>query len=409
MANLRSLALFLGAFLPAALAAPTPAEQIAPREIVPNKYIITLKEGVAASDFESHVNWVNEVHSRKKRDVGGVDQEFHIGEWNAYAGEFDEETIEEIKNNPDVFDVEEDQVWNLFDEVAEDVQLSERAIVSQTGATWGLGTVSSRTSGSTTYRYDSTAGAGSYAYIVDTSILTTHSQFGGRASFGYNAIGGGNEDSQGHGTHVAGTIGSSTYGVAKSVNLIAVKVFQGSSSTTTVILNGFNWAVNDIVSKSRQNRSVINLSLGGGASTAFDNAINSAYSQGVVSAVAAGNSNVDAANTSPARAANALTVGSIASNWARSSFSNYGSVLDVFAPGTSVVSTYIGSNTATASLSGTSMASPHVAGLVAYLQGLSGGLSAAAVTSQIKTLATSGSVTSPGSGSPNLIIFNGAS
>lgn len=112
MANLRRLALFLGAFLPAALAAPTPAEQLAAREVIPNKYIVTLKEGVEASDFESHLSWVNDVHSRKKRDVSGVDKEFHIGSFNAYVGEFDEETIEEIKSNPDV------SVPNFFDSVA---------------------------------------------------------------------------------------------------------------------------------------------------------------------------------------------------------------------------------------------------------------------------------------------------
>jgi oryzin len=402
MANLRSLALFLGAFLPAAVLGAPAAEPLAAREIVPNKYIITIKENA----FENHLTWVNDVHARslKRRDLTGVDKEFHIGSFNAYSGEFDEDTIAEIKNNPDVLDVEEDQVWHLFDEQPEEV--SAQAIVSQTGATWGLGTVSSRTSGSTTYRYDDTAGAGTWGYVVDTGVLTTHNQFAGRATFGYNAVGGSTADTQGHGTHVAGTIAGTTYGVAKRASIVAVKVFSGSSSSTTIILDGFNWAVNDIIAKGRQNKSVINLSLGGGFSTAFNNAVNSAFSRGVVSAVAAGNSNVNAANTSPASAASAITVGSIASNWARSSFSNFGAVLDVFAPGTSVLSSYIGSNTATASLSGTSMASPHVAGLVLYLQGL--GTTSANIPARIRELATPNKVTSPGTGSPNFIIFNGA-
>ena len=165
--------------------------------------------------------------------------------------------------------------------------------------------------------------------------------------------------------------------------------------------------MNNIISTGRQNNAVINLSLGGGFSSAFNNAVNSAFSRNVVSVVAAGNSNVNAANTSPASAASAITVGSIASNWARSSFSNYGAVLDVFAPGTSVLSSWIGSNTATNTISGTSMASPHVAGLVLYLQAL--GTTSANIPARIRALATAGAVTSPGSGSPNYILFNGSS
>lgn len=160
---------------------------------------------------------------------------------------------------PKVAEVEQDQVWHLFDEPHE---LAERALTTQSGATWGLGTISHKTSGSTSYVYDSSAGTGTFAYIVDTGLLTTHTQFGTRASYGYNAVGGANVDSNGHGTHVAGTLGGSTYGVAKAATLISVKVFSGSSSTTTIILDGFNWAVSDITSKSRKTKAVISMSLG---------------------------------------------------------------------------------------------------------------------------------------------------
>ncbi|KAI5864946.1 alkaline proteinase [Durotheca rogersii] len=404
MASFRRLALLLGAVLPAIFAAPTAPQQ--KREIVPNKYIVTLKEGITTEDFKTHVNWARDIHSRSlsKRDTTGIEHEYHISNFNAYSAEFDEETLEQIKNHPDVAEVEEDQVWYLFDETPE---LSKRALTTQTGAPWGLGTVSHRTSGSTSYIYDTSAGEGTYAYIIDTGILETHEQFGGRASLGYNAASTSNPDAVGHGTHVAGTIGGSTYGVAKKATLIAVKVFQGSSSTTAIVLSGYNWAVNDVISKGRQSVSVLSLSLGGGFSSAFNNAVNSAFGSGVLSVVAAGNSATNAANTSPASAADAITVGSIDSSWAISSFSNYGAVVDLFAPGSSVISAWIGSNTATNTISGTSMATPHVTGLALYLIALEGLSTPAAVTNRIKALYTTGRLTGIPSGTVNAVLYNG--
>ncbi|KAI0377640.1 alkaline proteinase [Hypomontagnella monticulosa] len=405
MANLRRLALFLGALLPAAFAAPTPAQQ--KREIIPNKYIVTLKEGISTEDFKSHLNWARDVHARSltKRDTVGVEKEYSISSsFNAYAGEFDAATLEQLKNSPDVADIEEDQIWSLFDEAPE---ASKRALTTQTGSTWGLGTVSHRNSGTTSYIYDSSAGAGTFAYIVDTGILATHQQFGGRASLGYNAVGSDNADAVGHGTHVAGTIGGSTYGVAKQATIVAVKVFQGTSSSTSIILDGYAWAVNDITSKGRQSVSAISMSLGGGFSSAFNNAVNSAYTSGVLSVVAAGNSATDAANTSPASAANALTIGAIDSSWRIASYSNYGAVVDVFAPGTDVLSSWIGGNTATNTISGTSMATPHVTGLSLYLIALEGLTTPAAVTNRIKALYTTGKLTGIPSGTVNAVLYNG--
>ena len=267
--------------------------------------------------------------------------------------------------------------------------------------------MSHRNSGSTSYVYDTTAGQGSYAYIVDTGILATHNEFEGRASLGYNAVGGGSADSVGHGTHVAGTIAGRTYGVAKKATIVAVKVFQGSSSSTSIIIDGFNWAFNDITSKGRSSRAVVSASLGGGYSAAFNSVVRAGYNAGVLSVVAAGNDNANAANYSPASETTAITVGAIQSNWARSSFSNYGNVLDIFAPGTSVLSSWIGSNSATNTISGTSMATPHVAGLVLYLQVLENLGTPSAVTNRLRALATPNKVSSPGSGSPNYILYNG--
>ncbi|KAI1802985.1 alkaline proteinase [Daldinia bambusicola] len=405
MFNVRRLALFLGALLPAAIAAPTPATQDK-KEIIPNKYIVTLKEGVSVDAFKTHVNWARSVHARSlnKRDTVGVEREYNIASFNAYAGEFDAETIEQIKNHPDVAEIEEDQVYYLVDETPE---LSKKALTTQTGATWGLGTVSHRTSGSTSYIYDSSAGQGTFAYIIDTGILATHQQFSGRASLAYNAVGGSDADAVGHGTHVAGTIGGSTYGVAKQATILSVKVFQGTSSSTSIILDGYNWAVNDIISKNRQSKSALSLSLGGGFSSAFNNAVNSAFDSGVLSVVAAGNSATDAGNTSPASAADAITVGAIDSSWRIATYSNYGSVVDVFAPGTDVLSSWIGGNTATNTISGTSMATPHVTGLALYLIALEGLSTPGAVTNRIKALYTTGRLTGIPSGTVNAVIYNG--
>lgn len=215
-------ALFLASLLPLLNAAPVP--EPATNAVVPNvegKYIITLKEGV---DTNSHINWVSDVHRRsleRRQDAGaapaGVEKTYEINTFKAYAGHFDDDTVEQIRNNADVAIVEADQIWHTT------------ALTTQTGATYGLGAISHRSGRSTTYVYDSSAGTGTYGYVVDTGINTAHVQFGGRATLGYNAAGGQHVDTVGHGTHVAGTIGSTTYGVAKRANLISVKVFQGES------------------------------------------------------------------------------------------------------------------------------------------------------------------------------------
>ncbi|KAI0143441.1 peptidase S8/S53 domain-containing protein [Xylariaceae sp. FL1272] len=403
MPSIRQLALFLGALLPAALAAPT--EKAAHgRKVIPNKYIVTLKSGISTADFEKHVSWARDIHanSLNRRNFAGVEKTYNIHNFNAYSVEMDDELVEQLKAHPEVADVEEDQVFYL-----QDMPLEDRALTTQSGATWGLGTVSHKTSGSTSYIYDTTAGSGTYAYIVDTGILETHSEFEGRASYGYNAVGGQNIDSNGHGTHVAGTIGGKTYGVAKKATLISVKVFQGDSSSTSIIMDGYNWAVNDIISKGRKAKAVTSLSLGGGYSAAFNNAVNAAYSSGVLSVIAAGNDGVNAANTSPASAANALTVGAIDSTWTFAYFSNYGSVVDINAPGVDVKSSWIGSNSATNTISGTSMATPHTSGLALYLVAKEGLSTPAAVISRIKALATTGKIRSLPSGTTNSIIYNG--
>lgn len=287
--------------------------------------------------------------------------------------------------------------------------MTTNALVTQNNAPWGLGSISSRTRGASSYIYDNTGGRGTFSYVVDTGIRTTHQDFGGRAQFGFNAVGGDNNDNQGHGTHVAGTVGGTTYGVAKQTTLIAVKVFEGNQGSASAVIAGFDWAVNDIVSKNRQNSAVINMSLGGPGSTVWDQAITAAWNRGVLAVVASGNENQLASNRSPARSPEVLCVGNVQSNDARRSGttgSNFGPAVDIFAAGTGIVSAYFTSDTATASLTGTSMASPHVAGLVSYLRGLEGLSSAAAVKARVLELATPDRVTDT-QGSANLLAYNG--
>ncbi|KAL4913648.1 peptidase S8/S53 domain-containing protein [Aspergillus aurantiobrunneus] len=402
MYSIKRTLFLLGALLPAVFGAPI-LEARRPVEKIPGKYIVTFKSGLPTEQIDAHTTWASNVHKRnlERRDLAerdgfsGIENKFKINKFAAYVGSFDDATIEEIRNNEDVAYVEEDQVWYID------------ALTTQSDAPWGLGAISHQGESSTDYIYDTSAGADTYAYVVDTGINVDHEEFGGRASLAYNAAGGQHVDSVGHGTHVAGTIGGTTYGVSKEANLLSVKVFQGESSSTSIILDGFNWAANDIVSKGRTGRSAINLSLGGGYSYAFNNAVEDAYSEGVLTVVAAGNDNTDASTTSPASAPNALTVAASNERNSRASFSNYGDVVDIFAPGEDILSAWIGSSSATNTISGTSMATPHIVGLALYLTALEGLSSPGAVTDRIKELATQGALSNV-LGSPNALAYNGA-
>ncbi|KAG9614489.1 alkaline serine protease, partial [Aureobasidium melanogenum] len=400
----------LSAIAGLALAAPVPQDAAAAPATT--KYIITLKPGIDLEVGIQHINWAGDLHRRgiyRREENGTVEEDlkvFKVADFNAYAGSFDEEAIAQLKasNEVSVSETRNDDRYTYLD-----------------GSTWGLGRISQRNYAANTYYYDASAGAGTYGYVVDSGININHKEFGGRASLGQNFAGGSHVDDIGHGTHVAGTIGGTTYGVAKKANLISVKVFgtSGQSSTST-IMQGFQWAANDIINKGRAAKSVINMSLGSEdtVSTAFNSLVDAATQQGVLSVVAAGNGisdprtgefeeAIDASRTSPASASSALTVGAIGSNNARAYFSNYGSTVDVFAPGLNVVSAWIGSNSATQVESGTSMACPHVVGLALYLKGLESGLSSpAATTNRIIALATTGQGTDLRSGSPNRIVYN---
>jgi subtilisin family serine protease len=252
------------------------------------------------------------------------------------------------------------------------------------------------------YTYNTT-GSGVNAYVIDTGVRISHRDFGGRARNGRDFVDNDAvaQDGNGHGTHVAGTIAGTSYGVAKAATIHAVRVLNNQGSGTIAgVVAGVNWVASNHVKPA-----VANMSLGGGANTSLDNAVQGAITRGVTFAVAAGNSNTNAANTSPARVASALTVGSSDRTDARSSFSNYGPVVDVFAPGGGITSAWNTSDTATNTISGTSMAAPHVAGVVArYLQG-NRNVTPAQVATAITSNATNGKVTNPGANTTTRLLY----
>ncbi|HEY0015978.1 MAG TPA: S8 family peptidase [Longimicrobium sp.] len=365
---------------PTQIAAPgtggAPLFAAAPGTGVDGEYIVVLKDGANPHSVAAI--------------TGAGPRHVYTAALNGFSASLNQGQLNALRNNPAVDYIEQDA--------------RVEASTTQTGATWGLDRVDQRNlplNGN--YDYTPT-GAGVHAYIIDTGILTSHTQFTGRIGNGYDAVtsGGNAVDCNGHGTHVAGTVGGTTYGVAKGVTLHPVRVLGcNGSGTNAGVIAGMDWVASNHVKPA-----VANMSLGGGASTATDDAINRMHNAGVTVVVAAGNENQNACNVSPARAPNAITVGSTTNTDARSSFSNYGTCVDVFAPGSSITSSWYTSTTATNTISGTSMASPHVAGVAAlYLQGAPAA-TPATVANAIVTTSTTGVVTSAGTGSPNRLVFS---
>jgi len=351
---------------------------------IDGRYIVVLDDRVTAAAEQ-------QARSVAKANGGRVLDNFGAV-LNGFAAKLPDAAVDKLRSNPDVAYIEADQRFSID--------------ATQSPATWGLDRIDQRNLPlSNSYTYNAT-GSGVTAYIIDTGIRASHSQFGGRVGSGYTAIsdGNGTNDCNGHGTHVAGTVGGATYGVAKRVTLRPVRVLDcaGSGSTTGVIA-GVDWVTSHHAAGTP---AVANMSLGGGVSSALDTAVTNSINDGVTYAVAAGNENTNACNGSPSRVGAALTVGSTTSTDARSSFSNYGSCLDLFAPGSDITSAWYTGDSATNTISGTSMATPHVAGVAAlYLQGAPTS-SAATVGSAVVNGATTGVVTGAGTGSPNRLLYS---
>jgi len=301
-----------------------------------------------------------------------------------------------------------DAIQNLLDEFGEGIKSVEQNAEVTVNIEWGPDRVDERdlpldNQPLNVIGVDDAAGVN--AYIIDTGVRITHDEFEGRAIWGTNTADGTNTDCNGHGTHVAGSVAGKTYGVARKANIIAVKVLNCSGSGTWGgVIEGVNWAYNH--ARVRDAKATANLSLGGGKYQALNNAVKNLHNSGVFTVVAAGNSNANACNYSPASEPAVLSVGATMSTDGRASFSNWGSCLDIFAPGVYIKSAWVGSDSATKTISGTSMASPHVCGGAALV--LSTGVSSpVAVESFLKSTATPNKVTNPGTGSPNLLLFVG--
>lgn len=398
------------------------ASPINPRDdrpkYIPGKYLVQLQSGANVAAVATHHEHVRRL-ARRSEPHEPIERTFSIGNFNAYLGDLDEKTAAEIANLEEVLSVVPDEY--IYLEKTDFPPLASRALTTQSPSIWSLGDLSHKAAGATKYSYDSSAGEGTTAYVFDTGIRLTHREFEGRARFGIDAIRNstdpslGSKDNDGHGTHCAATVAGKTYGVAKRASLVDVKVFDGATGSVSSILTGIQWAVNDVVARAAQKSSVFSMSLSARtSSTLMDDAVRAAYNAGILSVVAAGNENAPIGDTTPGRLSEAFTVGMTQPDRGRVNIiadiygSNYGPEMDVFAPGRDIISASHLSDTGTATKTGTSMATPLVAGLVCYLRALGGGLATPKqAADRVLQLALKNVVGDP-KGSPNLLVNNGS-
>ncbi|MDP3823096.1 MAG: S8 family serine peptidase [Burkholderiales bacterium] len=393
-------ALAIGA--PAALAqtvAPPATHPYAQSQPIPGRYIVVFWDSVSNPAAEA---------GNLLRASGGQLHHTYSSAIKGFAASLPDAALQGVRNNPNVNYIEQDQTVSLNEAIL-------NPPVTQSPATWGLDRIDQRDlplNGNYQYNY---TGAASIepsspavnAFIIDTGIRATHTDFQGRVLTGRNFVNGANDtntdDCNGHGTHVSGTVAGLTWGVAKAASLIPVRVLDcRGSGTWSGVIAGIDFAVNSTLLRP----AVANMSLGGGASQAVDDAVAGAVSRGVTIVVAAGNSNANACNYSPARAPSAITVGATTSTDARASYSNYGSCLDLFAPGSGITSAWNTSDIETHTISGTSMASPHVAGVAALALAANTAASPWAVADFLTRVGNATPYGAFTDGSPNLLVYS---
>ncbi|KAK9708546.1 hypothetical protein K7432_009567 [Basidiobolus ranarum] len=365
---------------------------------VSNRYIVKIKGGADTNKVDqflkSRLDQFNRGRSGNNSLKNELKSKFSLESFNAYAGTLSQALVSELKSNSDVEFIEAEQVFTISG-------------VQTSPPSWGLPRISQQAlDASAPYNYPDSAGEGVDVYIIDTGINVNHTDFGGRATLPISFIEGeATDDLNGHGTHVSGTVGGTSYGVAKKANLIGVKVLSGSGSgTTSGVIAGVNWVTQQAKASGR--KSVANMSLGGGNSESLKQAVDAAVKAGVTFIVAAGNESQDACSVSPANAESAFAVGATSITDAASSFSNYGKCVKLSAPGQDITSAWIGGSSASKKISGTSMASPHVAGVAALYLSQGGVGSPAEVYSALVSKATKDVITGLKEATPNLLVFN---
>ncbi|KCV69772.1 hypothetical protein H696_04181 [Fonticula alba] len=363
---------------------PVPLIHNADAETIPDQYVVVFRPDISVAE------------ARVFADSLDIGRFVHIGsQFKAVSGRMTAGMLRRVRTRPDLVQyVEPDQVVRV-------------GAITQPNAPWGLDRVDQRNIPlDTQFSYYNHGGSGVNVYVLDTGINHAHIDFGGHASHGYNFHdnNGNANDDNGHGTHCAGTIGSYTWGVAKNAALISVRVLGTSGAgVMSNVIAGVAW-VAERHKQAFRKKTIASMSLESEAYAALDEAVAAAINAGVAVIAAAGNSNRDACLSSPARVSSAITVAATDKYDNRASFSNWGSCVDIFAPGVAITSTWIGSTTATATLSGTSMAAPHVAGVAALALGQGGALTPASLKNTLLRNATPNVVKDP-RGSPNRMVF----
>ncbi|MEV7508574.1 S8 family peptidase [Streptomyces sp. NPDC090085] len=349
---------------------------------ISGSYIVTLKDSAARSTADSG-------KAVAKRYGAQIDRTYSAA-LNGYSVKVSEAQAKKLAADPAVSSVVQDRVFTVD-------------ATQPNPPSWGLDRIDQRALPlNQSYTYPDKAGEGVTAYIIDTGVRITHQDFGGRASYGFDAIDNDNtaQDGHGHGTHVAGTVAGNAYGVAKKARIVGVRVLDNNGSGTTAqVVAGIDWVTRNAVKPA-----VANMSLGGSADSALDTAVRNSIASGITYGLAAGNESTNASTKSPARVAEGITVGATTNTDAKASYSNYGTVLDIFAPGSSITSAWATGDTATNTISGTSMATPHVVGAAALYLSQNTSSTPAQVRDALVAAATPNVVTSPGTGSPNLLL-----